>query len=206
MAIVLPDGLLQNPSSGYVRAWLRSQAEVLAVVSIPQEAFVPYGTGIKTSLVLLRKRPAPPSRYSFMARIRKVGYDVKGQPIYQRDEKGQIIRDASGEPLIDDDIEMLAQAYSRFTNGGFADQGDELFSVPQTLLNARPDARLDVEHYLPSDRALIEQLKAMGARRLGEIADIVTQKDDFRNAGEEEIRYIAISDIDALPCRWSRSK
>ncbi|MGH9427843.1 MAG: HsdM family class I SAM-dependent methyltransferase, partial [Terriglobia bacterium] len=51
MAVVLPDGLLQNVSSGYVRAWLRANAQVLSVVSIPQEAFVPYGTGIKTSLL-----------------------------------------------------------------------------------------------------------------------------------------------------------
>ncbi|RME89608.1 MAG: restriction endonuclease subunit M/S, partial [Anaerolineae bacterium] len=44
MAIVLPDGLLQNISSTYLRFWIRSQARILAVVSIPQEAFIPYGT------------------------------------------------------------------------------------------------------------------------------------------------------------------
>lgn len=52
MAIVLPDGVLQNVSNEYVRFWIRSQAKVLGVVSIPQEAFVPYGTGIKTSRLL----------------------------------------------------------------------------------------------------------------------------------------------------------
>jgi type I restriction enzyme M protein len=58
MAIVLPDGLLQNISNSHIRFWTCSQAKVLGVVSIPQEAFVPYGTGIKTSLLLLQKFPA----------------------------------------------------------------------------------------------------------------------------------------------------
>jgi type I restriction enzyme M protein len=57
MAIVLPDGLLQNVSNSHIRFWIRSQATVLGVVSLPPEAFVPYGTGIKTSLLLLQKLP-----------------------------------------------------------------------------------------------------------------------------------------------------
>ena len=77
MAIVLPDGLLQNISNGSIRFWIRSKANVLGVVSIPQEAFIPYGTGIKTSLLLLQKRPAAPQTHCFMARIEKIGYDVK---------------------------------------------------------------------------------------------------------------------------------
>ena len=76
MAIVLPDGLLQNISNSHIRFWIRSQAKVLGVVSIPQEAFVPYGTGIKTSLLLLQKLPSNTGKV-FMARIQKIGYDVK---------------------------------------------------------------------------------------------------------------------------------
>ncbi len=51
MAIVLPDGLLQNITNNHIRYWIRSQAKVLGVVSIPQEAFIPYGTGIIPILV-----------------------------------------------------------------------------------------------------------------------------------------------------------
>jgi len=65
--------------------------------------------------------------------------------------------------------------------------------VPEEWLNAR----LDVEHYRPEDRKLLERLKASGARPLGAIAEILNQTDDFRLSSNGQIRYIAISDVDA---------
>jgi type I restriction enzyme M protein len=192
MAIVLPDGLLQNISNSHVRFWIRSQAKVLGVVSIPQEAFVPYGTGIKTSLLLLQKLPAIADRV-FMAQIQKIGYDVKGQPVYKRDESGKFVRTSAGLPVIDDDVDEIARAYHRLQNGNFEFESDTIYSVPEKMLNAR----LDVEHYHPEDRKLLEHLQANGAKPLGEIADILNETDDFRLASNGDIRYIAISDVDA---------
>ena len=192
MAIVLPDGLLQNVSNSHIRFWIRSQAKVVGVVSIPQEAFVPYGTGIKTSLLLLQKLPATADR-AFMAQIRKIGYDVKGQPVYKRDDSGKFVRTSAGLPVIDDDINEIVRAYHRFQDGNFEFESDSIYSVPEKMLNAR----LDVEHYYPEDRKLIERLQANGAKPLGEIADILNETDDFRLASNGDIRYIAISDVDA---------
>lgn len=192
MAIVLPDGLLQNISNSHIRFWIRSQARVLGVVSIPQEAFVPYGTGIKTSLLLLQKLPAAADRV-FMARIKKIGYDVKGQPVCRRDDNGKMIRTPAGLPVIDDDIDDIVLSYRQFQNGNLESESETIFSVPEKMLNAR----LDVEHYHPDDRKLLEQLQANGAKPLGEIADILNETDDFRLASNGDIRYIAISDVDA---------
>jgi len=192
MAIVLPDGLLQNISNGHIRYWIRSQARILGVVSIPQEAFVPYGTGIKTSLLLLQKLPAKVESV-FMARIRNIGYDVKGQPLYKRDDNGKLLRSASGAQVLDDDTGEIAQAYSDLNNGERASRNENIFTVQDRSLNSR----LDVEHYLPRDKKLIEHLKAHGAKPLGMIADILTESDDFRLAEDAEIKYIAISDVDS---------
>lgn len=192
MAIVLPDGLLQNISNSHIRFWIRSQAKVLGVVSIPQEAFVPYGTGIKTSLLLLQKLPATVDRV-FMARIQKIGYDVKGQPVYKRDDSGKFIKTSSGFHVVDDDIDEIARAYSRFKDGNLESETESIYSVPEEMLNAR----LDVEHYHPEDRKLLERLQTNGAKPLGEIADILNETDDFRLASNGDIRYIAISDVDA---------
>lgn len=192
MAIVLPDGLLQNISNSHIRFWIRSQAKVLGVVSIPQEAFVPYGTGIKTSLLLLQKLPAVADRV-FMARIQKIGYDVKGQPIYKRDGNGKLIRTPAGLPVIDNDIDEIVLSYRQFQGGNLESQSETIYSVPEKMLNAR----LDAEHYHPDDRELLEHLQANGAKPLGEIADILNETDDFRLASNGDIRYIAISDVDA---------
>jgi len=192
MAIVLPDGLLQNVSNSHIRFWIRSQAKVLGVVSIPQDAFVPYGTGIKTSLLLLQKLPATANQV-FMAQIQKIGYDVKGQPIYKRDDSGKFVRTSAGLPVIDDDIDDIVRAYHKFQDGDFEFERDSVYSVPEKSLNGR----LDAEHYRPEDRKLLEHLQANGAKSLGEIADILNETDDFRLASDGEIRYIAISDVDA---------
>ena len=117
MAIVLPDGLLQNISNSHIRFWTRLHSQVLAVVSIPQEAFIPYGTGIKTSLLLVQKRPAK-QLSCFMARMQKVGYDVKGQPVHKRDECGRLVKLANGNLVIDDDIDEIALAYRSFRQSG----------------------------------------------------------------------------------------
>jgi type I restriction enzyme M protein len=191
MAIVLPDGLLQNISNGHIRYWLRSQAKILGVISIPQEAFVPYGTGIKTSLLVVQKLPAN-NDSCFMAQIKKMGYDVKGQTVYKRNESGVIARTKSGLPIVDDDIDDISKSFTSFINGEFEQNSDCIYTVKNALLNSR----LDAEHYLPNDQKLLEHLKSIGAKPLGEIADILSDSDDFRLASDSEIKYIAISDVD----------
>jgi len=192
MAIVLPDGLLQNISNSHVRFWIRSQAKLLGVVSIPQEAFIPYGTGIKTSLLFLQKLPADIENV-FMAQIQKIGYDVKGQPIYKYDSNGKLIKTPSGLPIIDDDLDLIVNAYNKFKNNNRDLQDEKIYVVPQKSLNTR----LDVEHYQPEDSKLLEKLQIMGAKPLSELADILKKTDNFRSESNGKIKYIAISDVDA---------
>jgi type I restriction enzyme M protein len=59
LGIVLPDGVLANTSTQYVRDWVLRWAELKAVISLPVETFAPYGAGVKTSLVFLEKRGTP---------------------------------------------------------------------------------------------------------------------------------------------------
>jgi len=193
MAIVLPDGLLQNVSSAYVRSWMRWKSKVLAVVSIPQEAFIPYGTGIKTSLLLLQKKPVPNECLCFMARMQKLGYDVKGQPVYKRNERGEACIDGQGNMIIDDDVGIIAECYKQLREKrGLANENGNIFTVSEDLLNLR----LDVEHYDPDDQSLISHLRKLGAKELGEIAEVVRYPAKLSRK-DEKIRYIAISDVDA---------
>ena len=193
MAVVLPDGLLQNTSSDYVRSWMRSEAEVLGVVSLPQETFIPYGTGIKTSLLLLRKKPTESATFCFMARMKRMGYDVKGQTVYKRNEKGEPFLDKEGNRIVDDDVSLIASSYEALMNGEKLEgTNGSVYRVKKDLLNLR----LDVEHYDPDDQSLILHVKSLGAKQLGEVAEIVKSPVCFRRM-DQEIRYIAISDVDA---------
>lgn len=54
MAIVLPQGLLNNTNTEYIRRWIMEEARILAVVGLHVNTFKPH-TGTKTSVLFLQK-------------------------------------------------------------------------------------------------------------------------------------------------------
>ena len=55
LAIVLPDGVLTNSSMQYVRTQIEDWFRIIAVVSMPQTAFMANGAGVKSSVLFLKK-------------------------------------------------------------------------------------------------------------------------------------------------------
>ena len=82
-AIVLPDGILTNSSSQYVRDFILEKFQLLAVVSLPQCAFAHFGAGVKASVIFVRKRKADEmpneNEAIFMAAPELIGYDATGR-------------------------------------------------------------------------------------------------------------------------------
>lgn len=82
-AIVLPDGVLTNSSSQYVRDFILEKFQLLAVVSLPQHAFAHFGAGVKASIIFVRKRKSSekinPDEAIFMAAPELIGYDATGR-------------------------------------------------------------------------------------------------------------------------------
>lgn len=92
MAIVLPNGILNNPALGYVRHWVLQNAQVIGVVDMARELFQPKND-TQTSMLLLRwfspeeRADAAKRRLSypvFMAITDKIGHDKRGNTIYRR--------------------------------------------------------------------------------------------------------------------------
>jgi len=114
LCIVLPDGILGNPDDEYIRYWLLKQCEVLALVDMPVELFLPK-VGMQTHLVFLRRKStdemnaeslsgAPKDYPIFMAIAKKVGKDRRGNYTYKRDRDGRILdhfRNFQGQDLYD---------------------------------------------------------------------------------------------------------
>lgn len=115
LCIVLPDGILGNPDDEYIRYWLLKQCEVLALVDMPVELFLPK-VGMQTHLVFLRRKStdemnqeslsgAPKDYPIFMAIAKKVGKDRRGNHTYKRDHDGRILdhfRRFKGQDLYED--------------------------------------------------------------------------------------------------------
>ena len=82
-AIVLPDGILTNSSSQYVRDFILERFQLLAVVSLPQCAFAHFGAGVKASVIFVRKRDnnevVNNKEAIFMAAPKLIGYDATGR-------------------------------------------------------------------------------------------------------------------------------
>ena len=96
VAIVLPDGILGNPNTEYVRAWILNRFKILASIDLAVEAFLPQ-VGVQASLLFLQKKTSDEilqaqlkseSYPVFMAIAEKLGHDRRGKTIYLRDEDG----------------------------------------------------------------------------------------------------------------------
>lgn len=92
LAIVVPNGILNNTPLGYVRQWILEKAQVLAIVDMQRDLFQPHND-TQTSMVLLRRMAESELGKSqdypiFMAVTDKIGHDKRGKPIYKRDSEG----------------------------------------------------------------------------------------------------------------------
>ena len=143
MAMVIPNGILNNPSLEYVRYWLLHNVQILAVVDMQRDLFQP-GNDTQTSMVLMRRFSYEEKELAnkgqidypiFMAVAEKIGHDKRGVAIYKKDSEGkEILSDKanqeeaidpatgktviyssdSKERLVDDDMPVVVEAYKKW--------------------------------------------------------------------------------------------
>ena len=81
LALVLPDGMLSNPTDGYIVQHILQRSELIGLIDLPMSTFLPY-TPTKTHLIFLRKTDHPRNDYSFfMSYARTCGHDKRGRAV-----------------------------------------------------------------------------------------------------------------------------
>ena len=117
MAIVLPQGNLNNTNAEYIRAWVMSKARILAVVGLHVNTFKPF-TGTKTSVLFLQKwaeDEEPDKDYPiFLAVNEKPVKDNSGNYIFTKNSDGSYATDAQGKHIIDHDLDEIAEGFIEF--------------------------------------------------------------------------------------------
>lgn len=125
MAIVLPQGNLNNIGTRALREWIMQKARVLAVVGLGVNTFKPF-TGTKTSVVFLQKwggiAGKPIDSYPiFMATSERSGKNSSGDYVtladkegYLIDREGNILDPLKEKPVVDHDLNDIAKAFSDF--------------------------------------------------------------------------------------------
>lgn len=100
MAMVIPNGILNNLSLGYVRQWILNYTQVLGVVDMQRDLFQPKND-TQTSMVILRRLADDevgrvPEYPIFFAVTKKIGHDKRGNTVY--------LRDADGHDVLEDRV------------------------------------------------------------------------------------------------------
>lgn len=89
LGIVLPDSILSNKNTAYVREWISVNSKLRAIISLPIEAFSPFGANVKTSILFARKWKPGENRLNdykiFLGRIDNLGYDASGKFLEEQD-------------------------------------------------------------------------------------------------------------------------
>jgi len=117
LAIVLPQGVLNNTNMEYIREWLFEKARILAVVGLHGNTFKPHA-GVKTSVLFLQKWDEKEKLLKdypiFMAVSKKSGKDNSGDYIYKKDAGGNYVHDTRGRKVLDHDLDEIAEAFIKF--------------------------------------------------------------------------------------------
>ncbi len=97
MGIVLPDAILGAPGLTYVRHWMIKHCRIVASIDLHPDTFQPRN-GTQTSVLILQKktedeinRGLMPDYEIFMAQVKAIGHDKRGNTTYRRNEEGEEI-------------------------------------------------------------------------------------------------------------------
>lgn len=124
MAIVLPQGNLNNINAEYIRQFVMDKARILAVVGLGVNTFRPF-TGTKTSVLFLQKWQNEDSKIKdypiFMATSEKSGKDNSGDYVFRKDREGNYINEngkkidpTTDKKAVDHDLNEVAEGFVAF--------------------------------------------------------------------------------------------
>ena len=118
MAMILPQGRLNNATDEYIRKFIMENAKILAVVSLDSNTFKPH-TGTKTSVIFLQKwdEKLCPKRDDypiFFAVSEKSGKDNSGEYIFKKNEYGEPLLDKHNHLIVEHDLDKIADEFIEF--------------------------------------------------------------------------------------------
>lgn len=188
IALVLPYQILSGPKTGYIREWLLRNAEIIAVIDLPDDTFQPW-TGTKTSLLVCRRREKPldkwsPEKYKiFMSISEHIGHDRRGKPVL--DEQGRVVTDLPAILDAFEDWKLKKRNFAGTTKS---------FEISALELNANNDLRMNASFFDPEAHSAREDFpiglstEDFTVFRLGDLVEKVVCPGRFKR------RYVEKSD------------
>lgn len=188
IAILLPDGILNNDQLNYVRNYIRRHTIIKAVISLPDRAFKASGANSKTSLLFLQKKKSEDEVQTpvFMAIAEEVGYERKTKEAKEID---------------DNDLEKILPIYKEYKlSKGF----DRFVSDKEITKSIRDKPAC----FIVGEKKLVDRLDATyyyakyifniegGSCKVSDVAKLSKDMVDPSKKPLDEIRYIQFSNIE----------
>lgn len=120
LAIVLPQGIFNNTTEEHIRKYIMKKGRILAVIGLHVNSFKPH-TGTKTSIIFIQKwnedeidqagNPKVNNYPIFFASSQQSFKDNSGDYLFERDEKGELVKDENGNPKYLTDLDEISDAF-----------------------------------------------------------------------------------------------
>lgn len=217
LAIVIPDGILTNATSQFVRDWIVEHFRILAVVSLPQHTFAHVKAGVKSSVLFLKKHPLKLTQAfeqtltDIKAQVRK----EKGLDKEQREERIlTLYKDIIFSYSQDYEVLMLEVENVGYDATGKFVSGTELIPVARIIrsfifdtkdnirwkgcmkqkVSAIIGDRFDVPYH-KGMQSILAEIKRIPHKALGEIAEFSSEGWDQKSFFNDTFPYIEISTV-----------
>lgn len=187
--VIVPDGLLENPSFSKMREWLLIKCKIDMIISIPKYAFAPY-TKEKTYALFLQKRISyDENMVETLTDIEKdekiYAYIIDNDGYANSDKQYETsLRDLNGKPLHNEVLEY------------FDNKGDFHTSLIEQICKSRPEDK--EEHY-----------NEWGEKILGKKYGYISIQDilnDYYFKDENEEESNKVYRLNLLPEKYFRPK
>ena len=220
LAIVIPDGVLTNSTSQYVRDWILEHYRILAVVSLPLHTFSHVKAGVKSSILFLKKHPKELTR-KFEQALTEIKIQVRKEKGLDKEHRSERILELYKESFFNNsenyDIQMYDVKNVGYDATGKTVDGNELVSVANEIRSYFSNSRIksiqklgltqkvssiigdrfDVQFHA-GIKSVLETIKVVPHKLLGEIAEFSSEGWDQKSLFVDTFPYIEISAIDTL--------
>lgn len=181
LAIILPDGMLSNPTDGYIVQHMLERAELIGLIDLPMSTFLPY-TPTKTHLIFLRRTDKPRKDYIFfMSYAKTCGHDKRGREINE------------------DEISIIPEYIKEIdTNKKHSHLGwnMKLSEVKNNILLPKyynPDIENDLDEYRESGKYIIKSIEELQKERIIKVSR--GNEVGSENYGTGEIPFVRTSEV-----------
>ncbi|MDH6524780.1 N-6 DNA methylase [Polynucleobacter sphagniphilus] len=172
LGMVIDDGVLSLPTNEDVRRLILDQSELLAVISLPDSAFMPYAT-VATSILLLRKRGGKSSQNkTFFARAENVGRKPNGE--------SDVLYDETGLAYLNNDLPHILNMWQQFKADTTIETSESIYlaNIPLSEEPVNHDScRLDFRFHHPS-RLAAEAVLSSSKRHFKKLSDLCNVRNE----------------------------